>query len=262
LRSNYDYDMPWFSLIANYTTSMKVPQGIFNKTEDFPDVAGLAVRIGGAQNQANVTTYDLNTGSVNNYVANNRIMSWSTFANNRNTLDSFSDGIPFVIVDPSPDSNVLYGSAISVTKNFTINENTRIFDGYVNLNAYGALDNALIEVWDGSQWRTVFCSFNFRETPGAPLTTYSVRPDGYGNTPGIIYIGDKLHTGNNKVRITVWDNVYNSLDFDFVGIVDSKIYTAFHPYPSNGIPMHSAVIKQVAQKHTLFPIAPMVVHSV
>lgn len=226
LRKNYNYNMPWFSIIANYTTTVKVPEGILNLTDpegDFPDAAGLAVYID--QNRANVTTYDLNTGQMNNFVAN-RVMNWNTYNNNRNKLDNFDDGVPFVIDNGYGDR----GSAVSVIKEFNIPNNSRIFDGYVDVNAYAAVDNALVEVWDGTEWRAVFCSFRFRETPSSPYTEFSSRSDGYGNTPGTIYIGDKLHTGNNKVRITVWDNV-PSTDYDLVGLVDSNVHVSYSSLP-------------------------------
>jgi len=224
LRSNYDYNMPWFSIIANYTTTIQVPAGILSLDETFPDAAGLAkpANAGGYYGKI----YNLATGEVTN-LTERRVMSWANFKdNNRNLLDDYDDGIPLVLedVDGSED-----GSAVSVVKEFNIPENARIFDGYVNINAYGAVDNALVEVWDGSQWRAVFCSFNFKETPSSGATAYSAG-DGYGNTPGIIYIGDKLHTGNNKVRITVWDNVPSN-DYDLVGLVDSKLYVSYSFLP-------------------------------
>jgi len=75
-----------------------------------------------------------------------------------------------------------------------------------------------------------FVLSDFRETPSSPYTEFSSRSDGYGNTPGTIYIGDKLHTGNNKVRITVWDNV-PSTDYDLVGLVDSNVHVSYSSLP-------------------------------
>lgn len=222
LHSNNQYTMPWFSLIANYTTTIQVPAGILSIDETFPDAAGLAKpnNVGGYYGRI----YDLNTGTVTN-LTTERTLSWNTFSNNRNTLDAYDDGIPFVFTDVGSED----GSCVSVVKEFTIPEDASIFDGYVNINAYGAVDKALVEVWDGSQWRAVFCSFDFKETPSSGTTDYSAI-DGYGNTPGIIYIGNKLHTGNNKVRITVWDNVPSN-DYDLVGLVDSKLYVSYSFLP-------------------------------
>lgn len=227
LSRTYSYNMPWFSILANYTTTMQVPAGILNLEDTaFPDAAGLAVYIN--PTQANVTTYDLSTGVTTNFVAN-RVMNWNTYVNNRNTLDNYDDGIPFVIDDGYGDR----GSAVSVVKEFDIPDGVRIFDGYVDVNAYGATDNAIVEVWDGSEWRAVFCSFDFRETPSSTITDFSAG-DGYGNTPGTIYIGDKLHTGHNKVRITVWDNV-PSTDYDLVGLVDSSVHVSYSYLPINWV---------------------------
>lgn len=226
LRSNYDYNMPWFSIIANYTTTIQVPAGILSIDENFPDAAGLArPDATGGNNYGKI--YDLNTGTVTN-LTTERSLSWNTYASNRNALDNFDDGRPFYFINVNGEADD--GSAVSVVKEFNIPDNARIFDGYVNVNAYGAVDNALVEVWDGTQWRAVFCSFDFRETPSSPITDFSARSDGYGNTPGIIYIGDKLHTGNNKVRITVWDQVPSS-DYDLVGLVDSKVYVSYSFLP-------------------------------
>ncbi|NYB26513.1 MAG: hypothetical protein HVN34_04140 [Methanobacteriaceae archaeon] len=227
LRSNYDYTMPWFSLIANYTTTIQVPEGILSIDETFPDAAGLAKPNDAGGYYGKI--YDLTSGDVTN-LTTRRVMSWSTFSNtNRNLLDNYDDGVPFVLdnVDGAGED----GSAVSVVKEFTIPDNARIFDGYVNINAYGAVDNALVEVWDGTRWRAVFCSFDFKEIPGAtiPTTDYSAG-DGYGNTPGIVYIGQYLHTGSNKVRITVWDNVPSN-DYDLVGVVDSKLYVSYSTLP-------------------------------
>lgn len=227
LRSNYNYNMPWFSLIANYTTTIQVPKGILNLTEEdqkFPDAAGLAKTNNNAGGYYG-KIYNLETGEVTNFTER-RVLSWYSFRNNRNLLDNYDDGTPFVFEDVSGSED---GSAVSVVKEFTIPNNARIFDGYVNINAYGAVDKALVEVWDGTQWRAVFCSFDFSEIPGAPNTDYTAG-DGYGNTPGIIYIGEHLHPGNNKVRITVWDDVPSN-DYDLVGIVDSKVYVSYSTLP-------------------------------
>jgi hypothetical protein len=227
LRSNYDYTMPWFSIIANYTTSIIVPTGILslNGTDnDFPDAAGLAKPSNAGGNYGKI--FDLSTGTVTN-LTTRRVLSWNTYSSNRNALDNYDDGIPFVFEDVNGGSSD--GSAVSVVKEFNIPTGSRIFDGYVNVNAYGAVDDCLVEVWDGSQWRAVFCSFDFREIPGSSTIDFSAG-DGYGNTPGTIFIGDKLHTGLNRVRITVWDNVPSN-DYDLVGLVDSKVYASFSFLP-------------------------------
>lgn len=219
LRSNYNYDMPWFALIANYTTSIRVPVGILSQTVEFDDAAGLAKpnNAGGYYGKI----YDLSSGSVTN-LTTRREMNWNTYASNKNTLDNYDDGIPFVITNVPGVSGTGHGSAVSIVKDVIIPStgNVRILDGYVNINTYGGVDNALVEVWNGTAWQTAFCSFNFDGK------TYSSRTDGYGNTPGIIYIGDKLRPGSNKVRITVWDHVPSN-DYDLVGLVDCKVFVSY-----------------------------------
>jgi hypothetical protein len=222
----YRYDMAWFSIIGNYTTTFKVPQGVLNSRFDFNDTAGLAVP--NAQDLGDGTLafgriFDLNSGTVSSFY-NNRTMSWSTFVDNRNTLDTFDDGIPFVITDLPNIGGTRHGSAVSVIQEFNITDNVSPLDGYTVLNAYGAVDNALVEMWNGTQWRTVFCSFDF---DGG---TFSARGDGYGNIPGILYIGDRLNAGHNRIRVTVWDLV-GSNDYDLVGLVDSYTHVTYTRLP-------------------------------
>ncbi|MCE7699665.1 MAG: hypothetical protein K8E24_012930, partial [Methanobacterium paludis] len=89
-----------------------------------------------------------------------------------------------------------------------------IKDAYVNLNSYGAVDGALVEVWDGTQWNVAFCSFD------EDGQDFSALDDGYGNIPGIIDIHKYLEPGAvNKVRITVWDDAPGN-DFDLVGLTN------------------------------------------
>ncbi len=234
-------DMPWFALIANYTTTFKVPEGVLNDQFNFTDAAGVAVPAtydryghkqgqdldGDGDNNEYGRIYDLNTGTMSSFT-NERVMDWNTFSNNRNTLDNYDDGVPFVINSVKGED----GSAVSVTQEFDIpTDNVRILDGYVVLNTYGAVDNAMVEVWDGNQWRTVFCSFDFKETPSSVSTTdFSEISDGYGNIPGILYIGNYLKTGHNKVRITIWDQV-PSTDYDLVGLVDCYTHISYTRLP-------------------------------
>ncbi len=229
MNSSQTYDMPWFSLIGSYTTTIKVPKGVLSSTFPFNDAAGLAVPDpqdldgNGVANEYG-RIYDLNTGSVSSFTTR-RVMLWSDFVSNRNVLDNYDDGVPFVI-DNIP--GIGDGSAVSVVQDVYIPEGSRIFDGSVVINAYGGVDNALVEVWNGTQWNTAFCSFNFDGT------TYSARSDGYGNIPGIITIGGSnspyLKTGNNKVRITIWDHVPSS-DYDLVGLVNCYTAVAYSQLP-------------------------------
>jgi len=226
-------DMPWFALIANYTTTFKVPQGVLNDQFNFTDAAGLAVPnaqdlSGDGHSNEYGRIYYLSNGSMSSFT-DRRVMSWSTFSSiDRNELDEYDNGVPFVIDNVNGED----GSAVSVVQEFDIpSDNVRILDGYVVLNTFGAVDNAMVEVWDGTQWRTVFCSFDFKETPSSISTTdYSKIGDGYGNIPGILYIGDKLRTGHNKVRITIWDQVPSS-DYDLVGLVNSYTHVSYTRLP-------------------------------
>jgi len=221
---NY-YDLPWFSIIGNYTTTFRVPKGILNERFNFTDAAGLAVPTaqdlsgdGHADQYGRI--YDLHTGNVSSFT-NRRVMNWNTFVANRNELDNYDDGTPFVITNVNGES----GSAVSVIQEFDLpTGDIRILDAAVNMNIYGGTDNAMVEVWDGTRWQTVFCSFNFDGTD------YSARSDGYGNIPGIIYVGDRLRAGHNKVRITIWDQVPSS-DYDFVGLVDCYTTVSYTQLP-------------------------------
>lgn len=225
----YQYDMAWYAIIANYTTNFKVPKGVINEKYTFPDAAGLAVpnsqELGGGNAFGRI--YDLSTGTVTS-LNTHRVMDWATFRDtNRNLLDNYDDGLPFVIDNVNGED----GSAVSVIREFDLPNGTiSILDGAVFVNAYGATDNGMVEVWDGSHWETVFCSFNFPSNPGDSDTTYSGVGDGYGNIPGIIYVGDKLKAGHNKIRITVWDQVPNN-DYDLVGIVDCYVTATYTKLP-------------------------------
>lgn len=230
------YDLPWFSIIGNYTTTFKVPKGIFNDRFSFNDAAGLAVPTpqdlsgNGIANEYG-RIYDLHTGAVSSFTTR-RVMNWETFVSNRNELDNFDDGTPFVITNfpTSVVSGTRSGSAVSVIQEFELPRSgvtppIRIMDATVNMNVYGGTDNAMVEVWDGSRWRTIFCSFNFDGV------SYSARGDGYGNIPGIIYIPPEyLREGNNRVRITIWDHV-PSTDYDFVGLVDCYTSVSYTKLP-------------------------------
>ncbi|MGC9516094.1 MAG: hypothetical protein ACP5C3_00175 [Methanomicrobiales archaeon] len=224
----YDYDLPWFAIIGNYTTTFKVPKGILNERFDFNNAAGLAVPDpqdlsgNGTANEYG-RIYDLNTGTVTSFT-NRRVMNWNTFVSNRNELDNYDDGTPFVITNLPNVGGTNHGSAVSVIQEFDLPDNIRILDSALYLNIYGATDNALVEVWDGNEWDTVFCSFNFDGQ------SYSARSDGYGNIPGTIYLGDKLRSGNNKVRVTIWDQVPSN-DYDLVGLVDCYTTVSYTRLP-------------------------------
>jgi hypothetical protein len=226
------YDMPWFALIGNYSTTIQVPSGVMPPLNfTFPDTAGLAFPSAqdldgdGIANEYG-RQYDLNTGTVTS-IYDRRVMSWSAFEANHNVLDNYDDGVPFAIADDTYDDTRSISdpaSAVSVVTDINIPDdaNVKLLDSYLVLNTYGAVDNAMIEVWNGTQWVTAFCSFDFE---GKDYTAVS---DGYGNIPGIIFLGSSssnpattnlLKKGNNKVRITIWDLAPGN-DYDLVGLVN------------------------------------------
>jgi hypothetical protein len=215
-------DMPWFSMIANYTTTFKVPQGITTSTVNLPEGAGLALQTAQDLNGDGSTeygmSYNLNT-QQRTMNPNRRVVTWANMLNRNHGYD---DGVPFVITGIPNGAST--GCAVSTVQDINIPQGARIFDGFIVINAYGGTDNALVEVWDGTQWRTAFNSFNLGGV------TYSARSDGYGNIPGIIYIKDYLHNGNNKVRVTVWDQVPSN-DYDLVGLVNCYAVTTYSKLP-------------------------------
>ncbi|MCG2828431.1 hypothetical protein [Methanothermobacter sp. K4] len=218
-----DYDLPWFSVIANYTNTIKVPKGIITRTYPFNDVAGLAVpgltRLDNNGTMGYGRIYDLNTGTVTN-LNTRRVIAWSSMVR-QNHL--YSDGLPFVI--DSVNGGSADGCAVSVTQDVPIPTGSRILDAYTVVNPYGGVDNALVEVWNGTAWNVAFCSFNYGGV------TYSAVSDGYGNVPGIIYIRDYLRAGQtNKVRVTIWDNVPGQ-DYDLVGLVDCYSTVSYTSLP-------------------------------
>lgn len=228
--SSHKYDLPWFSIIANYNTSFITPVGILNTTVFFPDAAGLAV-----QTASNLTgkndknqyglVYNLKNGTVTGF-DNKRVVDWNSFYNKGNPSNGYDDGTPFVITGANAGT---YGNgnvtgtktAVSITKDVPIPAGKNVLDSFVVVNAYGGDDGALVEVWNGTTWRTIFCSFN---VPGM----HTSEDDGYGNTPGIIYIpaGYLMPGQVNKVRITTWDDAPGG-DYDLVGLTNCYV-TAFY----------------------------------
>jgi len=222
MRQWQGYDMPWFSILANYTTTIKVPKGIITMTFPFNDAAGLAVPNpqdldGDGQLNEYGRIYNLQTGTLSN-LYNSRTIAWNNMVRQNH---SYCDGQPFVITNVNGEN----GCAVSVVQDIPIPAGSRIFDAYTVINPYGGVDNALVEVWDGTAWSVVFCSFDYGGVD------YSARSDGYGNVPGIIYIGDYLRAGKtNKVRVTIWDQVPSN-DYDLVGLVDCYSTVSYSALP-------------------------------
>ena len=219
--SNQKYDMPWFSILANYTTTIKVPKGIITMNFPFNDAAGLAVPNpqdldGDGQPNEYGRIYNLQTGTLSN-LYNRRTIAWNSMVRQNH---SYCDGQPFVITNVNGED----GSAVSVVQDIPIPAGSRIFDAYTVINPYGGVDNALVEVWNGTAWNVVFCSFDYGGVD------YSAS-DGYGNVPGIIYIGDYLRAGKtNKVRVTIWDQAPGN-DYDLVGLVDCYSTVSYSALP-------------------------------
>jgi hypothetical protein len=220
-------DMPWFSIIGNYTTSFPVPTGIISQSYSFPDTAGMAVDDSQYLSGQWGRIYNLNTGAVTS-VTTSRVVPWTSYALQDNP--TYEDGTPFVITGVSgggiPSQVTPKKCAVSVTQNIYVPTNNKILDAFTVINPYGGVDGAMLEVKNGTTWHTVFRSFNSNEG------TFTAQSNGYGNIPGIVSIPTSYLTPgvNNKVRITIWDDV-PSTDFDLVGLVNcySKVtYTALN----------------------------------
>lgn len=209
---SYD-NMPWFSLIANYTTTIKVPQGVSTNTYSFPDCAGLAYP---SNRKINTISYDLGTGVVTPSSKGNQV-SWDDLV--KNPSDQYANGVPFVINNMYSAGGNNKATAVSTVQTIDTTNLGSIKDAYVVLNSYGAVDGAMVEVWNGNSWDVAFCSF---DEDGKDFTNLD-DDSGYGNVPGIIDIHKYLVAGQqNKVRITVWDDAPGS-DYDLVGL--TKCYT-------------------------------------
>lgn len=219
---NSGSDMPWFSILASYTTSIKVPVGIITDINNFTDTAGVAVPspqnldgVGGSNEYG--FSYDLNNGQ-RTFFYNLRSIRWSDFLGKDST---YSDGVPFVLTNIPGQSN---GCTVSKVTDINIPAGARIFDSYLVVNSYGGVDNTLVEVWNGTTWQVAFNSFDLNGVD------YSDVSDGYGNDPGVIYIKDYLKNGHNKVRITVWDEAPSS-DYDLVGLTNCYTVTSYSKLP-------------------------------
>lgn len=215
-------DMPWFSLLASYTNTIKVPVGIITDINNLTDAAGVAVPTAqnldgnGGSNEYGFS-YNLNNGQ-RTFFNNLRSITWSNFLGKDNI---YSDGVPFVLTNIPGQSS---GCAVSQVTNINIPSGARIFDSYVVVNSYGGVDNTLIEVWNGTAWQVAFNSFDLNGVD------YSDVSDGYGNSPGIVYIKDYLKNGNNKVRVTVWDEAPGN-DYDLVGLTNCYTVTSYSKLP-------------------------------
>ena len=189
--------MPWFSLLANYNTSIKVPQGILTDTSNFPNIAG----VGMPSWEGQCINYDLATGQVTKTPG--RSIDWTTLQ-----TQDIDTSTPFELT--GLPNGISQGSAVASVSNVYLPNSTRLFDAYTVVNAYGGEDGAIVQVKNaGGTWNTIFTSFG-----------NTARSDGgYGNIPGILNIAPYITAGNNQVRIITWDDATNH-DYDFVGLTN------------------------------------------
>lgn len=215
-------NMPWFSILVNYTTSIDIPQGILFNTFTFNDIAGVGRPAG-----SNGILYNLNTAQLTNTTG--RTVTWNTIQTSDIDLST-----PFTITGLPGLSNGGTASAVGSTCDVYLPNNTRLFDAYTVVNAYGGEDGALVQVKDpvSNTWHTVFTSFN------SGSGTFTARSDGgYANVPGVISLHDSFNTsrdyltaGHNTVRIITWDDV-PSTDYDLVGLKNCYTTIAYSSLP-------------------------------
>jgi hypothetical protein len=200
-------NMPWFSLIANYTTTLSVPKGIANDTIAFPDIAGV-----GRPGPGNTgILYNLDSGTVT--ATTGKSFNWNTIQST-----DFDTSTPFELTNLP---NIGLGSAVASTQDVYLPPGNRLFDAFTVVNAYGGNDGVIVQVKDSlGNWNTAFSSF-----------TNTARTDGgYGNTPGIVNILPYLKVGHNTVRIITWDDVPGG-DYDLVGLENCYTKITYSKFP-------------------------------
>ncbi len=198
-------DMPWFSILANYTTVLSVPEGVTNTTYMFPNIAGI-----GTPNNYTIFNYD--TGG-STFVNTGKVFSWTNIQSSE-----FDMSTPFEITNLPTIGD---GSAVASEQNITLPAGNKLFDAYTVVNAYGGEDGAIVQVKNSmGVWNTAFSSFGS-----------TARSDGgYGNVPGIINILPYLTVGTNEVRIITWDDV-SSTDYDLAGLENCYTTITYSPFP-------------------------------
>lgn len=201
-------NMPWFSIIGNYSTILSVPKGIANTTIPFGDIAGVGRPTAG-------TLYNLDTGVIT--TTPGRSISWNTLQNDNFQTDLST---PFELTGIPNGGNGI-GSAVASIQTITIPPGNRLFDAFTVVNAFGGEDGCIVQVQDSiGNINTTFASFiNTTRTDG-----------GYGFVPGIVNIQPWLKTGTNKVRIITWDNVPGN-DYDLVGLESSYSTITYSKFP-------------------------------
>ncbi len=237
--ADYNQKMPWFSIIGNYTTSMKVPQGITTTKFTFPDIAGVGQKTGSTSLQ-----YYLDSGTTSNPAG--RSISWNTLQ-----TQDINTNTPFAITGLPAGTTT--GSAVASISNVYLPPGTRLFDAYTVVNPYGGCDRAIIQVKNSyGTWQTVFTSFDY----GSDDTERN--DGGYGNLPGIINIAPYLTAGNNIVRIILWDDVNSyGQDYDLVGLTNcySEITYSQLPIRWDTFPFESHQYSSVKAQPQNFNIA-------
>lgn len=218
--TDYYADMPWFSIIANYTTTFTVPDGVITTTSYCNDIAGVG-------SPSTCINYSLNTGSITSYTG--RTTTWANLqSNDFNTVfPSRGNSIPFAMTGMTDISDA---SCVATETDVYVPPGNNILDSYVVVNSYGGCDGAIVQVKrEGGTWQTVFTSF------GAGYTTNTNGRDGYGNLPGIIALQDTynsskqyLSTGHNTVRVITYDQA-ESQDYDLVGLTNCYAVVSYTP---------------------------------
>lgn len=198
-------NMPWFTILANYTTVISVPKGIANDTIPFNDIAGIGNPSGGV-------LYNLDTGTRSNVPG--RSISWASLQNNF----AYDLSTPFELTSiPSVGT----GSAVATSQDIYLPPGNRLFDAFTVVNAFGGEDGCVVQVQDSTGTiTTVFSSWG-----NTALTN-----GGYGNVPGIINIQPYLKVGHNTVRIITWDDVPGN-DYDLVGLESCYSKITYSKFP-------------------------------
>jgi hypothetical protein len=211
-------NMPWFSILANYTTTLNVPQGIVFDSPRFYDIAGVG-------RPTTSLVYNLDNGALTNVTG--RSVTWSYLSTNDYDLST-----PFSITGIPGKSGSGIGSAVGSVSYVYLPNNTRLFDAYTVVNAFGGVDGCVVQVKpEGGTWQTVFSSFD-------SAASQTDRSDGgYGFLPGVISLHDTynntrdyLRAGNNTVRIIIWDDVPGG-DYDLVGLENCYTTIAYSQLP-------------------------------
>lgn len=199
LNQTSSHHMPWFSIIANYTTTLNVPEGVLSGITPFSDIAGVGTPYGSV-------SFNLDTGAVSNVPG--RSVTWNWLQSH-----DYDISTPFELTGMR---NIGHSSAVATEQDLYVPPGYQLFDAYTVVNSYGGCDGAIVQVKDSlGTWRTVFTSFD---------TQYTSLSYGYGNLPGTVALHDKydinkqyLKPGHNTVRIILYD-CSESGDYDLVGL--------------------------------------------